>query len=99
MIFYTKYNQKTYKYAIQHFLVKVLQYHLETKLKMLYPAKIQSWATIGQPAKWRFAGGPIVARFYMLTESVLPMGSTMKDIDSKLKTGLPPTTGNFANIS
>ena len=66
-VFYTKYHEKTYKYAIQHFFVEVLQYHLETKLKMLYPANIQSWATIGQPPKWRFAGGPIVASFYMFT--------------------------------
>ena len=36
-----------------------------------FPASKQSWATVGPPAKrhkkWRFAGEPTVARFYMFT--------------------------------
>ena len=42
-----------------------LVYAISTKIACAgsYPASIQSRATFG----WRFAGGPIVARFYMLT--------------------------------
>ena len=45
---------------------------------MLFPASMLSRSSIGPPVKqWRFAGGSIVARFYVFTAFKLPCYLTL----------------------
>ena len=69
--------QSTFRTAISthQVIISIIVWYGKAE-NMRNPASIQSRATVGPAFEWRFAGGPIVARFYVFVVKWVGIGLT-----------------------